>query len=576
MTIISQQQHHIHDELQNVDTHTSTPSSLTWVMDTIIVFISQALLYIFSYLFYHYYILSEYQLKSRTTHIIFSITLSVSLSMFELIIFEILQILSPTSRWLNWQLSITTLLILVILILPLYALWCTITTYTHNMIQASVTVMICFFLWLYLFYQLGSPLDDSSSKDATNTLISDQSVPTTTRMSVAVENWTSRIFSLENGVSRVAVIGVTTIAIFSGFGAVNCPYTWISFFLQKVDAKYINNIEHKLHTTIDRIANRKRRLILLQITLQQAEQHASLSNNQPTLYATSTNAHHNEKKKLVNSSSEKHHQNGDKNHDHDHPKQSYVGWAASWLSNAITRNRSHSTSHEIENIQQEISALQSEIIMLSQVSQSLFLELNDLRLTEEQYNSSYYTVLGRIYNFLGYFFSIWCIYKMIISVVNIIAGRVVRVDPVTRGMNILFIDLMHVDVDVEFWSQVISFIFIAVLVITQVRGLLLQLLRLFHVFSTSVNSENVAQDTTHSMIILLAEIMGMYFLSSVLLMRMSVPEKYRLIISRVLGDIEFHFYHTWFDLIFVISASLSICVIAALRYNTIQYKLVED
>ena len=40
--------------------------------------------------------------------------------------------------------------------------------------------------------------------------------------------------------SRVGVVGVTLMAILSGFGAVNCPYTYMDYFARIVTPADVN------------------------------------------------------------------------------------------------------------------------------------------------------------------------------------------------------------------------------------------------------------------------------------------------------------------------------------------------
>lgn len=55
---------------------------------------------------------------------------------------------------------------------------------------------------------------------------------------------------------------------------------------------------------------------------------------------------------------------------------------------------------------------------------------------------------GRYFNVLGYFFSGYCVYKIIISTINIIFNRVGKEDPVTKGIRIA-VEYMEIQLDVS-------------------------------------------------------------------------------------------------------------------------------
>ena len=64
---------------------------------------------------------------------------------------------------------------------------------------------------------------------------------------------------------------------------------------------------------------------------------------------------------------------------------------------------------------------------------------------------------GKYFNFLGYFFSLYCVWKIFISTVNIVFDRVGKMDPITKTFDIL-VNWFGFDTDMEMWSQQLSFI----------------------------------------------------------------------------------------------------------------------
>jgi len=205
-----------------------------------------------------------------------------------------------------------------------------------------------------------------------------------------------------------------------------------------------------------------------------------------------------------------------------------------------------------------LAVTEEEVQGLEGLSRELFLEIVDMRNNISREKKTR-TIKGRLLNVIGYFMCIFCCYKTFMAIINTVFNREKNKDPATmvleRGLffsQYLLPKSWVSQVNVEVWIQNFSFVLVGVLVFTQTRGFLMTIMKIFFRVSSSISSNSV--------VLLLAQVMGMYFMSSILLMRMNLPEKYRNSVSDHFGQIQFSFYHHWFDGIFVCSAVATVAI----------------
>ncbi|RHZ67250.1 hypothetical protein Glove_302g29 [Diversispora epigaea] len=416
---------------------------------------------------------------AQVVQAIFSLTFSASCALFELIIFEIMDVMHKDSRWVCWKITLYLLLILVIFLLPFYQIYLLITN-KQERLSLRYTIIIsvlCWVIYFYLFWKFGDffPIEKTTDKNYSSQNVVNQGDA-----------------FIQFGMSRVGVIGVTIMAILSGFGAVNSPYATLFFFLRQVSDSDIQAAEKKYIQTLDIIMSKKKRILISQVRQRGVAEQSSR-----------------------------------------------VGGFVRKMFNTVTSGMGMG-SENIGMLRQEISGLEN-------LSRQLFLDIEDLYQERDRLHYSK-TWQGKYFNFMGYIFSIYCVYKIVMATINIIFFRIGKTDPITYGLT-LAIRYINIDINVDFWSQQLSFFLVGLMIIFSIRGLLIQLLKVFRAFSNSVSRNNI--------VLFLAQIMGMYFLSSLLMMRMSLPVIYRNIISSLLGSIEFNFYYRWFDVIFLVSGLAS-------------------
>jgi hypothetical protein len=72
------------------------------------------------------------------------------------------------------------------------------------------------------------------------------------------------LLSAEDGIGRVGMIGVTIMAMLSGFGAVYTPFSYLAYFVPHVSVEDQRLLQRRLIQTTDMISRKKRRVAALQ------------------------------------------------------------------------------------------------------------------------------------------------------------------------------------------------------------------------------------------------------------------------------------------------------------------------
>ncbi|CAO3640095.1 unnamed protein product [Mucor hiemalis] len=206
----------------------------------------------------------------------------------------------------------------------------------------------------------------------------------------------------------------------------------------------------------------------------------------------------------------------------------------------------------------ETTLLQTEIDQLEGLASNMKSDLDELERGRAKSRFSQ-TFKGKIWGVIDLIFALYCVYKLIVTTINVLLQRTGSSDPITTMLSMMMshLDNNNLDykIDTAFWSQQLSFWFAGIIVFGSVRGFLKILTRLLQAFMLKVTF------STSNILLFIAHTMGMYFLSSVLMMQMSLPPEYRYLISSSLQSIEFDFFKRWSDIIFVVSSIISSLVI---------------
>ncbi|TGO38419.1 hypothetical protein BHYA_0075g00210 [Botrytis hyacinthi] len=422
--------------------------------------------------------------RRKAIAISFSTTIALATVLAELILCEISNYLNPAARAFALKITVPTLLFLLVVLIPFLELQSIIAGLGWSFSVSrkggfSTTAWLLqaagFTIWLMGFWWLG--------KGIPGTYIH-------TMASIPGKGLS------EACLDRVGIIGISLMALLSGFAAVSAPWQTFGARPKPVSEADIARKQAGLNATNDMLAVKRSRLRALQ--------------------------------RKVN----------------DHP-------AEGFMTKVIGSIRGNAEVQELKALELEISGLSS---MAQNLSTSLSMLQN--RYATKQRSSS---PLGKIvFTPISYAFSLYCIYRIGTTTLAVLRRLLFPTDPAffssssTDPVNrILSLFAKHVNpaFDQLAWSRQISFLLSAVILFASFNSVL----QTFHMLTKI--SPSLLYQAQANLALIVAQISAMYVISNALLLRSNLPSEMKSVVSDALGSpLEPGFVETWFEGWFLVAS----------------------
>ncbi|KAF3934893.1 hypothetical protein ABW19_dt0204929 [Dactylella cylindrospora] len=439
----------------------------------------------------------------RFSAVVFAITLGATGVLSELILCEIMDWGNTNARWLWFRCTINILLLQLVVVAPLLEIYSFLNRKDETDIigvaapkkatwmkrTKAATMIALFGIWIWLFYKLGDhlplpPIDQTLFPDG----------------GVSLKK-TAKGLS-DECLSRLGVIGVSLMALLSGFGCISAP--WHSFTRKQkpVTEADLRRAQGGLDATNDMLENK--RLKLAQI------------------------------ERKVNA------------------KQASDGFMTKMMSSLRGSDDGR-----------EASALKTEITGLIAMQTSLTNDVNTIssRLKEQ---SRAHTPVGRINAIAQFAFSIYCLYRISSTLLlrfstwtTSNANTFSQKDPIN---NILAVIVKHYDPDLnrEAWSRNIGFAFSGVIIFGSVNSVLTT-------FSMVTKAAPSVWGHT-GLALAVSQVTAIYVLSSAVLLRSSLPKDMGSVLETALGVmLDVPWVDGWFDTVFLTGSLITLMCLVVVR-----------
>lgn len=426
----------------------------------------------------------------RVAALTFSSTIALSTVLTELLLCEISNSFNPTARSVALQITVASLLGLLVIAIPLLGIYSVVSKSGYKFLDSQskgkrrlawVFEFIGYAVFLFLFWTIGTLLPESKSLE--DTLQKKQNI-------------------FQACLDRLGVTGVALMASLSGFASVSAIWHNFGPKPRPVNENDVVRKQTGLDATMDMIREKKARLAQLERILAEA------------------------------------------------PATSKGFW-----SRAVGTFRGASVDT------QEKQTLEMEINGLETMADSLESTLTVLKARRaEQMKAT--TALGRALLTFQYVFSIYCVYRIITTVIAI--GRRCfsqnvgsDTDPITYAIA-LFARHVYPNLNQASWAQQISFLLSGVMLIASFSAVT----QTFHLFSRFLPS--LLHATKSNFALLISQVSGMYVISSALMLRGMMPKEVGSVINGALGSgmLDPRWVQKWFDGFFISSVMITMAGIS--------------